>query len=54
MESVKYEGVYPCKHNHSTQNCSWLQGEKCFELSLFNLEMDEEKESRSGIKPTIS
>jgi hypothetical protein len=28
--------------------------EKILELSLLNLEMDEEKERRRGIKPTIS
>jgi hypothetical protein len=54
MESVKYEGVYPYEYNHSTKICSVLQGEKISELSILNLEMDEEKERRSGIKPTIS
>ena len=43
MESVKYEGVYPYKHNHSTKIFSWLQGEKFSELALLNLEMDERK-----------
>ena len=41
MESVKYEGVYPCKHNNSTKK-------KVLDLSmginsLLNLEMDERK-----------
>jgi hypothetical protein len=53
MKSVKYEGVYPYKHNHSTKSCSWLQGEIFSELSLLNLEMDEEHESIRGIKSTI-
>ena len=54
MESVKYEGFYHCKHNHLSKKCSWLQGKKIPELSLLNLEMDEEKETRRGIKPTSS
>jgi hypothetical protein len=54
MESVKYEGVYPRKHNHSTQFFSFLQGDFFSKLALLNLEVDEEKESRSGIKPTMS
>ena len=49
MESVKYEGVYPCKHNHSTKTFSWLQGENFYELALLNLKMDEEMESKSGM-----
>jgi hypothetical protein len=48
MENVKYEGVYPYMHNHSTRIFSLIQGEKMYKLSLFNSQMDEQMESRSG------
>jgi hypothetical protein len=32
MKNVKYEGVYPCMHNHSTIICSLLQEEKFMDL----------------------
>jgi hypothetical protein len=47
MKNVKYEGVYPCMHNHSTRIFSLLQGEN-YGLALLNSQMDEEMESRSG------
>jgi hypothetical protein len=47
MENVKYEGVYPCIHNHSTIIFSLLQGEKFMDFLFFNSQMDEETESRS-------
>jgi hypothetical protein len=46
MKSVKYEGIYPCMHNHSTRICSSLQGENLQILS-FKSQMDEEMASRS-------
>jgi hypothetical protein len=47
MKSVKYEGVYPCMHNHSTEIFSLLQGENLWIFS-FKSQMDEEMASRSG------
>jgi hypothetical protein len=47
MKNVKYEGVYPCMHNHSTRIFSLLQGEKLMDLSFIS-QMDEEMERRSG------
>ena len=33
-ENVKYEGVYHCVHNHSTEIFSLLQGEKLWTCSF--------------------
>jgi hypothetical protein len=46
MKNVKYEGIYPCMHDHSTRFYSLFQGEKLMDL-LFISQMDEEMESRS-------
>jgi hypothetical protein len=34
MKNVKYEGVYPYMHNHSTRIFSLLQGEKLWPCSF--------------------
>jgi hypothetical protein len=38
MKNVKYEGVYPYMHDHSTGIFSLLQGEKLWTSSLLMIE----------------
>ena len=52
MKNVKYEGVYPCMHNHSTKILSLLQGENLRICSLKS-QMDEEMARRSGKQPIL-
>jgi hypothetical protein len=45
MESVKYEGVYPCKHNHSINHSKAFltSRRKIFWYALLNLGADGRK-----------
>jgi hypothetical protein len=46
MKNVKYEGFYPCMHNHSTESA--LISRRKIDGSALYFSMDEEMERRSG------
>ena len=48
MKNVKYEGVYPCMHNHSTKIFSWLQGENIYGSALLTLKWMKKWEAEAG------
>jgi hypothetical protein len=48
MENVKYEGVYPCMHNHSTKICSLLQGYKFMDFLFLILKWMKKWKAKAG------